>query len=174
MTRTRFLGPKSGPKGRIWDLVKLLQGNPKFFQKSKKWTFFDPIGLKIGQNVVRGQLFWLRCSNCQIFGIFEDFWSFLSFLTLFGNGQIYLTYLLKNPNFLAQAYSRHMKLCLGANISIANAWFFCARSISVFGFFSDFFFLIFFEFLYLKSAKMDCLCLLKVYQGTLDIHQPCY
>ena len=123
---------------------------------------------------MRGQLFWLRRSNCQIFGIFEDFWSFLSFLTLFGNGQIYLTYLLKNPNFLAQAYSRHMKLCLGANISIANAWFFCARSISVFGFFSDFFFLIFFEFLYLKSAKMDCLCLLKVYQGTLDIYQPCY
>ena len=75
------------PKGPDLGFGQISIGSCQNFSKVQKVDFFDPIGLKIGQNVVQGELFWLRRSNWQNFGIFGDFWSFLWFLTLFGNGQ---------------------------------------------------------------------------------------
>ena len=54
---------KIRPKGPDLGFGQITIVESQIFQKSKKVTFFDPIGLKIGQNVVRGQLFWLRPSN---------------------------------------------------------------------------------------------------------------
>ena len=103
MDQDQIFGAKIWPKGPDLGFGQITIGNPKFFQKSKKWTFFDPIGLKIGQNVVRGQLFWLRPSNQPIFGVFGAFWTFLLFLTPFGNGQIYLSPPLIKPDFYPES-----------------------------------------------------------------------
>ena len=73
MDQDQIFGAKIWPKGLDLGFGQITIGKSQIFSKVEKMDFFDPIGLKIGQNVVRGQLFWLRRSNCQIFGIFEDF-----------------------------------------------------------------------------------------------------
>ena len=97
--QNQFFRAKRGSKGPNLGFGQITIGKSQFFSKVKKVTFFDPIGVKIGQNVVRGQLFWLRPSNQPIFGVFGAFWTFLLFLTPFGNGQIYLSPPLIKPDF---------------------------------------------------------------------------
>ena len=146
-----------GAGGQISSMVPLLQWNPEKFEKFRKLTFFDRNGFKIGVNVVFHQNFLIRRSNQPRKAIFAAFYQFLSFLTIFGNGNFWGAPPWRNWHFPPGSYNIHPKLRQGGQTFTGNCKKSRTGAIDIFQKFSA---RKFWSILYRQSAKMDCQCLL--------------